>query len=81
MAITPLKITAVLVRPSPRAIFIQSAKLSPTVVQRILMIQNHMVISGTLLSICFVERRGEYPCEEFIVLMHHSVATRTYVNL
>jgi hypothetical protein len=30
---------------------IQSAKLSPTVVHRILMTQNHTVISGTLLSI------------------------------
>ena len=29
---------------------IQSAKLSPTVVHRILMTQNHTVISGTLLS-------------------------------
>jgi hypothetical protein len=30
---------------------IQSAKLSPTVVHKILMIQNHTVISGTLFSI------------------------------
>jgi hypothetical protein len=30
---------------------IQSAKLSPTVVHRILMTQNHTVISGTLFSI------------------------------
>jgi hypothetical protein len=38
-------------RPTPNVMLIQSAKLSPTVVQRILMIQNHTVISGTLLNI------------------------------
>ncbi len=42
---------AVGIRPTPNVMLIQSAKLSPTVVHRILMTQNHTVISGTLLSI------------------------------
>ena len=46
-----MKISAVASRPTPRVMLIQSAKLSPTVVQRILMTQNHTVISGTLLGI------------------------------
>ena len=41
---------AVGIRPTPRVMLIQSAKLSPTVVHRILMTQNHTVTSGTLLS-------------------------------
>ena len=43
---------AVFTRPTPSVMLIQSAKLSPTVVQRILITQNQMVTSGTLLSIC-----------------------------
>jgi hypothetical protein len=39
------------ISPTPRVMLIQSAKLSPTVVHRILMTQNHTVTSGTLLSI------------------------------
>ena len=45
-----VKINEVLTNPTPRSTLIQSAKLSPTVVHRILMIQNQMVTSGTLLS-------------------------------
>ena len=41
---------AVAVRPTPKVMLIQSAKLSPTVVHRILMTQNHTVTSGTLLT-------------------------------
>ena len=47
---TTVKISAVALRPTPSVMLIQSAKLSPTVVHRILMIQNHTVTSGTLLS-------------------------------
>ena len=61
---TIVKRTAVISRPTPRVMLIQSAKLSPTVVQRILMIQNHSVISGTLLSI---SRRPE-PAGAIVVL-------------
>jgi hypothetical protein len=43
--------TAVFTSPTPRVMLIQSAKLSPTVVHRILMTQNQRVTSGTLLSI------------------------------
>ena len=43
---------AVFTRPTPRVMLIQSAKLSPTVVQRILITQNQIVTSGTLLSSC-----------------------------
>ena len=43
--------TAVFTRPTPRVMLIQSAKLSPTVVHRILITQNHRVTSGTLLSV------------------------------
>lgn len=39
------------VRLNPSAVPIESAKLSPTVVHRILIAQNHAVTSGTLLSI------------------------------
>ncbi len=46
-----MKISAVAFRPTPKVMLIQSAKLSPTVVHRILMTQNHTVTSGTLLSI------------------------------
>ena len=46
-----MKISDVVIRPTPRVMLIQSAKLSPTVVHRILMTQNHTVTSGTLLSI------------------------------
>ena len=46
---TPVKIQAVFVRPTPSVMLIQSAKVSPTVVHRILMTQNQMMISGTLL--------------------------------
>ncbi len=46
-----MKVRAVVFRPKPKVMLIQSAKLSPTVVQRILMTQNQTVISGTLLSI------------------------------
>src|SRR3954447_16593586 len=49
-ASTTVKISVVLISPTPRSTAIQSAKLSPTVVHRILMIQNQIVISGTLLS-------------------------------
>ena len=45
-----MKMTEVWVRPTPRVMLIQSAKLSPTVVHRILMTQNQTVTSGTLLS-------------------------------
>ena len=45
-----MKINEVLINPTPRSTLTQSAKLSPTVVHRILMIQNQMVTSGTLLS-------------------------------
>src|SRR6476659_7877376 len=41
--------TVVPCRPSPRPLR-KSAKVSPTVVERILMIQNHTVTWGTLLS-------------------------------
>src|ERR1700752_2114100 len=47
---TIVKMMAVALRPVPRPTLTQSAKLSPTVVHRILMIQNHTVTSGTLLS-------------------------------
>src|SRR5690242_14832829 len=47
---TAVKITAVATRPTPSCMLIQSAKLSPTVVQRILINQNQMVTSGTLFS-------------------------------
>jgi hypothetical protein len=43
--------TAVSTRPTPNVMLIQSAKLSPTVVHRILITQNQRVTSGTLLSI------------------------------
>ena len=46
-----MKMRAVAFRPTPNVMLIQSAKLSPTVVHRILMTQNHTVTSGTLLSI------------------------------
>ena len=45
-----VKISAVASRPKPNLPLTQSAKLSPTVVHRILMIQNHTVTAGTLLS-------------------------------
>ena len=51
-----MKISAVVLSPSPSVMLIQSAKLSPTVVHSILITQNHTVISGTLLSIT---RRAE----------------------
>ncbi len=51
MAKTAVKVTAVLTSPSPSCMLIQSAKLSPTVVHKILLTQNQMVNSGTLLSI------------------------------
>ena len=46
-----MKMSDVGISPTPRVMLIQSAKLSPTVVHRILMTQNHTVTSGTLLSI------------------------------
>src|SRR5437868_5604762 len=46
---------AVAIKPTPSVMLIQSAKLSPTVVHRILMTQNHRVTSGTLLSISRAE--------------------------
>src|SRR5882724_6345418 len=49
---------AVAFSPTPRVMLIQSAKLSPTVVHRILMIQNQMVTSGTLFNI-WRPRRAE----------------------
>ena len=42
--------SAVGIKPTPSVMLIQSAKLSPTVVHKILMTQNHTVTSGTLLS-------------------------------
>ncbi|WP_246486985.1 hypothetical protein [Kribbella qitaiheensis] len=45
-----MKMIAVATRPTPSCMLIQSAKLSPTVVHRILMSQNQTVTSGTLLS-------------------------------
>ena len=48
---TAVKMQAVFTRPTPSVMLIQSAKLSPTVVQRILITQNQMVTSGTLFSI------------------------------
>ena len=51
MTRTTLKTSAVIVRPKPKPTLIQSAKLSPTVVHKILMTQNQMATSGTLLSI------------------------------
>src|SRR5215468_3652992 len=47
---TAVKIQAVLTRPTPRVVLIQSAKLSPTVVHSTLITQNQMVTSGTLFS-------------------------------
>jgi hypothetical protein len=47
---TMVKISEVLTNPTPRSTLIQSAKLSPTVVHKILMTQNQIVTSGTLLS-------------------------------
>src|SRR5258705_711147 len=47
---TAVKITEVASSPTPNVMLIQSAKLSPTVVHRILMIQNHRVTSGTLFN-------------------------------
>ena len=53
---------AVAFRPTPNVMLIQSAKLSPTVVHRILMTQNHTVTSGTLLNItCAVVRPACVP--------------------
>ena len=46
-----VKISEVAASPTPSVRLIQPAKLSPTVVQRILMTQNHTVISGTLFNI------------------------------
>src|SRR3954454_7928749 len=51
MASTNVKISEVFSKPTPSVMLIQSAKLSPTVVHRILMIQNQMTTSGTLFSI------------------------------
>src|SRR4051812_16470445 len=59
--------TVVPCRPSPRPLR-KSAKVSPTVVERILMIQNHSVTWGTLLSsvrpvACCTELVMGPPCE------------------
>ncbi len=45
-----MKIADVASNPTPRVTLIQSAKLSPTVVHKILITQNQRVTSGTLLS-------------------------------
>ena len=49
-------------RPTPSVSLIQSAKLSPTVVHRTLMIQNQMTTSGTLFNMIRVD--GSAPVVE-----------------